>query len=103
MALSSTSASIDNTIKLQWVIESCQLLASFDVQNPSCIVLSPNYFLRAHQIERAEEHEWIMMAIMNIGAALSPHATPTTHHLFSFYTRFSFFFYHLTNNPKLPP
>jgi WD40 repeat protein len=35
------SASIDNTIKL-WDYESRQLLASFDVQNPQIIVLSPN-------------------------------------------------------------
>ena len=35
------SASEDDTIKL-WAFESRQLLASFDVQYPFCIVLSPN-------------------------------------------------------------
>ncbi|KAG2115477.1 hypothetical protein DEU56DRAFT_919388 [Suillus clintonianus] len=35
------SASYDNTIKL-WAFESRQLLASFDVQNPDTLVLSPN-------------------------------------------------------------
>jgi len=38
---SSASASRDNAIKL-WAFESRQLLASFDVQYPYCIVLSPN-------------------------------------------------------------
>ncbi|KAG2339310.1 WD40 repeat-like protein [Suillus weaverae] len=35
------SASADNTIKL-WAFESRQLLASFDVQNPSPLILSPD-------------------------------------------------------------
>ncbi|KIK34475.1 hypothetical protein CY34DRAFT_66985, partial [Suillus luteus UH-Slu-Lm8-n1] len=39
------SASWDNTIKL-WAFESRQLLASFDVQNPWTLVLSPN----SHQL-----------------------------------------------------
>ncbi|KAG2065489.1 WD40 repeat-like protein [Suillus decipiens] len=35
------SASQDNTIKF-WTFESRQLLASFDVQNPRCLILSPD-------------------------------------------------------------
>src|SRR6267154_5230377 len=58
---------------------------------PPALSSHPTIFLEHIKIGRAEECEWIMMAIMNIGAPLSPHATPTTHHLFSFYMRFSFF------------
>jgi WD40 repeat protein len=39
--LASASSSDDNTIKL-WAFESRQLLASFDVQNPRLLILSPN-------------------------------------------------------------
>jgi WD40 repeat protein len=40
-ALLASASSYDNTIKL-WAFESRQLLASFDVQKPTCISLSPN-------------------------------------------------------------
>src|SRR6267154_1099714 len=70
---------------------------------PPALSSHPTIFLEHIKIGRAEECEWIMMAIMNIGAPLSPHATPTTHHLLSFYMQFSFFLYQPTTYPKVTP
>jgi WD40 repeat protein len=51
------SASKDNTIKL-WDYESRQLLASFDVQNPQIIVLSPNSRQLAYVINNEDENDY---------------------------------------------
>ena len=40
-ALLASASFYHNTIKL-WAFESCQLLASFDVDNPRTLILSPN-------------------------------------------------------------
>jgi WD40 repeat protein len=51
------SASDDNTIKL-WDCESRQLLASFDVQKPRILVLSPNSRQLAYVINNEDEHDY---------------------------------------------
>jgi WD40 repeat protein len=50
------SASNDNTIKL-WDYESRQLLASFDVQNPWLLVLSPNSRQLAYTTSTKDDHK----------------------------------------------
>ncbi|KAG2105036.1 WD40-repeat-containing domain protein [Suillus discolor] len=71
-ALLASASSHDNTIKL-WAFESRQLLASFDVQKPTCIVLSPNSRQLAYTTSSKGDHKiYICNTAPEILASVGP-------------------------------
>jgi WD40 repeat protein len=71
-ALLASTSSRDNTIKL-WAFESRQVLASFDVQKPTCIILSPNSRQLAYTTSSKGDHKiYICNNTPDILARLKP-------------------------------
>jgi WD40 repeat protein len=56
------SASFDNTIKL-WTFESRHLLASFDIQNPTVLILSPDSRQLAYTTSAKDDHKIYICSI----------------------------------------